>query len=95
MRFSAALLASCFAFNAVIAAAETPALKPDITVTADGTADFKTVQGQREALDSSSSGFRPSAMPSQLPTRHRSVVVAAPHITSQIKKPGVLVTPGF
>ena len=91
MRFSAALLASCFAFNAVIAAAETPALKPDITVTAD----FKTVQGQREALDSSSSGFQPSAMPSQLPTRHRCVVVAAPHITSQVKKPGVLVTPGF
>jgi hypothetical protein len=49
----------------------------------------------REALESSSPGFQPSAIPSQLPTRHQTVVVAAPHITSQIKKPGVLVTPGF
>src|SRR5215831_5985143 len=47
MRFSSALLTAClssFAVTALAPAAETPALKPDITVAADGTADFRSVQ---------------------------------------------------
>ena len=40
----------------------------------------------REALESSSPGFQPSAIPSQLPTRFRTGVMAAPHTTKPIKK---------
>ena len=44
MRFSSALFAASLSFGALTAAAETPALKPDITVAQDGSGDFKTVQ---------------------------------------------------
>jgi len=44
MRFSSALLVASLSFGALAGAAETPALKPDITVAADGTGDFKSVQ---------------------------------------------------
>lgn len=37
----------------------------------------------REALESSSPGFQPSAMPSQLPTRHRTGSCGRTHTTSQ------------
>jgi hypothetical protein len=47
----------------------------------------------REALESSSPGFQPSARPSQLPTQTSCCVVPLP--SGQQKKPDVLVTPGF
>jgi hypothetical protein len=47
----------------------------------------------REALESSSPGFQPSAKPSQLPTQISCSVLRLP--SGQQKKPDVLVTPGF
>lgn len=52
----------------------------------------------REALESSSPGFQPSAIPSQLPTQCHFVcrIALPPHcVPSATKKPAVLVTPGF
>jgi hypothetical protein len=50
----------------------------------------------REALESSSPGFQPSAMPSQLPTQFGCGTLPGRKLcTGQQKKPDVLVTPSF